>query len=169
MKKVLISTILSIAAFNAIAADAPVAVSYTHLDVYKRQKCGYLGDPVNSCSKVPRCGEEYQSRISGPLLDRFDIRVEVPAINVFNLDKNEVSETSEVVSARVKKAREIQNQRYQNYGFNVNAYAEGKALEECAGLDFDSEEILKSAMSKFSLSMRGYTRILRVALSLIHI
>ena len=126
-------------------------------------KCGYLGDPVNSCSKVPRCGEEYQSRISGPLLDRFDIRVEVPAINVFNLDKNEVSETSEVVSARVKKAREIQNQRYQNYGFNVNAYAEGKALEECAGLDFDSEEILKSAMSKFSLSMRGYTRILRVA------
>lgn len=126
-------------------------------------KCGYLGDPVNSCSKVPRCGEEYQSRISGPLLDRFDIRVEVPAINVFNLDKNEVSETSAVVVERVKKAREIQNKRYAEYQFDVNAYAEGKALEDCTNLDAESEEILKSAMTKFSLSMRGYTRILRVA------
>lgn len=127
-------------------------------------KCGNFGDANNMCSKAPRCAEDYQSKISGPLFDRFDIRVDVMAIDIFSKEiENEDAESSSVVAARVAKARKIQEERYKNQSFKVNANADGEVLEQCTKLDVDSRELLKKAVEKFSMSMRGYNRILRVA------
>jgi magnesium chelatase family protein len=126
-------------------------------------KCGYFGDGINSCSKMPKCAEDYQSRISGPLLDRFDIRVDVPQLSVFELEDISEVESTAIVAKRVAEARQIQLERYKGSGVTQNAYADGEELGKAVELDKESKELLKKAMEKFSLSMRGYNRILRVA------
>lgn len=127
-------------------------------------KCGYFGDPKNGCNKMFKCAEEYQSRISGPLLDRFDIRIEVPAIGVLELDKiGESSESSACVRERVIKAREIQFNRYDGYNVSLNSQADGELLSDFTYLDDDSQKLLHQAVEKMGLSMRGYHRVLRVA------
>jgi magnesium chelatase family protein len=125
-------------------------------------RCGYFGDISQNCSKAPRCAQEYQSRISGPLLDRFDLRVDVPATNAFEEDAD-TGEKSEVISKRVAAAREIQLKRYQGYGVKINAYADGEILADAVALGNEELDFLKKAVEKFKLSMRGYNRVLRVA------
>lgn len=127
-------------------------------------KCGHFGDIELSCTKVPRCAEDYQSKISGPLLDRFDIRVDVQAVNAFEISEStEASESSEVVSSRINTARKIQEERYKNCDFSVNSDADGEQLYNLVKIDEDAKEILKASIEKFKLSMRGYNRVLRVA------
>lgn len=126
-------------------------------------KCGYFGDAANACTKVPRCAEDYQSKISGPLLDRFDIRVDVPAIHSWELESEEKSESSVTVAERVSKARTIQMKRYDESGISLNSYADGELLNNVTELDAESKELLKQSQEKFGLSMRGYNRVLRVA------
>jgi len=126
-------------------------------------KCGYFGDVKNSCTKVPRCAQDYQSKISGPLLDRFDLRVDVPAISSWEMEHDEVSESSEIVAQRVAKARDIQLKRYENLGVSLNSYADGEVLNNVTKLDADSKDLLKNAQEKFGMSMRGYNRVLRVS------
>lgn len=126
-------------------------------------RCGFFGDANNSCSKVPKCAQDYQSKISGPLLDRFDIRAEVPAVNVFDIEKEEECEDSNVVAQRVQNARIIQEERYKDEGVTLNAHADGKLLDKHTALSEDSLELLKKSVEKFSLSMRGYNRVLRIA------
>lgn len=126
-------------------------------------KCGNFGDANNMCSKAPRCAEDYQSKISGPLFDRFDIRVDVMAIDIFGAEGTTESEPSAAVAARVLAARKIQEERYKNENFKVNANADGEVLEQCTALDVESRDLLKKAVEKFGMSMRGYNRILRVA------
>lgn len=125
-------------------------------------KCGNFGDANNMCGRAPMCAHDYQSKISGPLFDRFDIRVDVLAIDVFAPETLE-NEPSDIVAKRVLSARLLQAERYKNCNFNVNAQADGKILEACTQMDENSRNVLQKAMEKFSISMRGYTRILRVA------
>ncbi len=126
-------------------------------------KCGYFGDPKNSCTKIPRCAEDYQSKISGPLLDRFDIRVDVLAIPRIEMEQESDAESSEVVAKRVARAREIQLTRYKDLGISLNAYADGSVLDNVTKLDEESKNLLLDSQDKFGLSMRGFNRVLRVA------
>ena len=127
-------------------------------------KCGYLTDPSRACARVPVCGEEYLGRISGPLMDRFDLRVEVPPVAYTDLDLPATGETSATIAARVGAARAVQTRRFEGHpGMRVNADAEGAKLEEIAALDSDSRSLLTRVAERFGLTARGYHRVLRVA------
>ena len=127
-------------------------------------KCGYLADPSRACARVPVCGEDYLGRISGPLMDRFDLRVEVPPVAFTDLDLPATGDSSEQVAARVARARQRQAQRFAGTpGVRVNADAEGALLEDIATPDADGRALLSRVADRFGLSARGYHRILRVA------
>lgn len=126
-------------------------------------RCGYLGDQSRSCNKAPRCGGDYQSKISGPLYDRIDIHVEVPQVTPSDLTKEPAKEGSEEVSNRVRKAREIQLERYKSHNISYNSQADGEVLLNYVKLDKESQALLEKAYDKLNLSMRGYNRVLRVA------
>ena len=126
-------------------------------------RCGYLGDNDLACSRAPRCGEDYQARLSGPLLDRFDIQIEVPAVKPEELDLPASGETSAVIRDRVLRAREVQMLRYKNEPISTNALADGDVLQQAASLDEDGRGLLQDAARQMKLSARGYHRILRVA------
>lgn len=127
-------------------------------------KCGYLTEPARACGRAPVCGEDYLSRISGPLMDRFDLRIEVPPVAFADLDLPQNSETSADVAARVAAARHVQADRFQDFdAIRVNADAEGSLLEEIATPDPEGRTLLSHAAERFGLTARGYHRILRVA------
>ncbi|NOZ64895.1 MAG: YifB family Mg chelatase-like AAA ATPase [Alphaproteobacteria bacterium] len=129
-------------------------------------RCGYLDDPAQACSRAPRCAVDYQSKISGPMMDRFDIHIEVPAVSAHDLTLPAPSEGSPDVAARVMAARTLQTERYQAMGLNhirCNAEVDGEALEAVASLDKAGQEILTQAIDVMRLTARGYHRILRVA------
>ncbi|AKO98192.1 Mg chelatase-related protein [Marinovum algicola DG 898] len=127
-------------------------------------KCGYLPDPARACARVPQCGEEYMGRISGPLMDRFDLRVDVPPVSFADLDLPEGGDSSAEVAARVATARAMQSARYAALeDTRVNADIQGKALEAFATPDTEGRALLLTAAERFGLSARGYHRVLRVA------
>ncbi|WP_371168430.1 YifB family Mg chelatase-like AAA ATPase [Aliiroseovarius sp. 2305UL8-7] len=127
-------------------------------------KCGHLTDPNRACNRAPLCGEDYMGRISGPLLDRFDMRIEVPPVMFQDLDLPANGEQSHAIAARVTSARAIQTDRYADHpDVTTNADIEGEMLAEVANPDTDGRDILVKASERFGLSARGYHRILRVA------
>ncbi|MCZ8336321.1 MAG: YifB family Mg chelatase-like AAA ATPase [Rhodobacteraceae bacterium] len=127
-------------------------------------RCGYLTDPARACTKAPLCGEDYLGRISGPLMDRFDLRVEVPPVAWQDLDLAATGESSATVAARVAAARARQTQRFAAHpGLRVNADMEGRLLEDTATPDAEGRAFLTRAAERFGLTARGYHRILRVA------
>lgn len=127
-------------------------------------KCGYLAEPARACARVPVCGEDYLGRISGPLMDRFDLRVEVPPVAYAELDLPHVGEGSAQVAARVAKARAVQDRRFAGQpALRVNADVEGTLLEEVAAPDTEGRALLAQVAERFGLSARGYHRVLRVA------
>ena len=127
-------------------------------------KCGYMTDPARACAKAPVCGEDYMSRISGPLMDRFDLRVEVPPVAYTDLDLPSSGDSSATVAARVQTARARQTRRFANAPqARVNADMEGALLEETASPDAEGRALLAKVAERFGLSARGYHRILRVA------
>ncbi|OWU81886.1 YifB family Mg chelatase-like AAA ATPase [Phaeobacter sp. 22II1-1F12B] len=127
-------------------------------------KCGYLSDPERACSRVPQCGEDYLGRISGPLMDRFDLRVEVPPVRFTDLDLPANGESSATVAARVKAARETQAQRYADHPtIRQNADIQGDLLESVATPDAEGRALLTRIAERFGLSARGYHRVLRTA------
>ncbi len=127
-------------------------------------KCGYLPDPARACARVPACGEDYLGRISGPLMDRFDLRIDVPPVAYSDLDLPESGDSSPTVAARVLAAREIQTARFADHpGVRVNADAEGSLLERIAMPEAAGKELLSRVAERFGLSARGYHRVLRVA------
>ena len=128
-------------------------------------RCGYLGNPQKECTRAPRCGEEYMRKISGPLLDRIDIFVDVPDVTVSDFAQNKDDiETSCDVRKRVIQAREIQAERYKEYGFSTNAEADGHELEKY--LTDGAKEILYRCIDKAKISARGYYRIVKLARTL---
>ena len=127
-------------------------------------KCGYMTDPARACARVPVCGEEYLGRISGPMMDRFDLRVEVPPVAYSDLDLPASGETSATVAARVAAARARQALRFQGHAAaRVNADLEGSLLEATASPDAEGRALLVRVAERFGLSARGYHRVLRVA------
>jgi magnesium chelatase family protein len=127
-------------------------------------KCGYLADAARACARVPICGEEYMGRISGPLMDRFDLRVEVPPVAYTDLDLPEDGESSATIAARVAAARQVQTERFADApDVRVNAEAEGRLLEQVATPDAEGRALLVKVAERFGLSARGYHRVLRVA------
>ncbi|MGE4063885.1 MAG: YifB family Mg chelatase-like AAA ATPase [Rhodospirillaceae bacterium] len=126
-------------------------------------RCGHLDDPALACGKAPRCALEYQGKISGPMFDRIDLHVDVPAVDPLDLSAPSVAERSEAVAGRVAAARSRQHLRYGNGGPACNAEADGEILETVAAPDADGRTLLTQAAEKMKLSARGYHRILRVA------
>ncbi len=127
-------------------------------------KCGYLSDPARACARVPQCGEDYMGRISGPLLDRFDLRVEVPPVAFSDLDLPSSGNSSQQVAYRVAAARDLQEQRFADYpDLHQNADAEGAVLDQISTPDAAGRDLLTRAANRFGLSARGYHRVLRVA------
>ncbi len=125
--------------------------------------CGYYGSRVREC----RCGSheirKYLDRISGPLLDRIDIQVEVDAVPPEEIAGKAQEESSAEVRARVERARRIQLKRFEHEGIRCNAQMNNRQMEACADLEKQAEDFLLSAMRKFGLSMRAYGRIRKVA------
>ena len=129
-------------------------------------RCGNLGNPALACSRAPKCAEEYQSRISGPLLDRIDIHIEVPAVSPWEMNDVKKGESSAAIRERVIKAREIQAERFRRMGhpeLNTNSQLRGDMLEATAALDGDASALLIGFAEKAGLSARAYHRTLRLA------
>ncbi len=126
-------------------------------------RCGYLSEPAQSCGRVPKCGRDYQARISGPLLDRIDIHVEVAAVSAQDLALPPPAEGSAAVAARVARARDIQRERYDGENIRTNAEPEGELLDRVAKPDAAGVKLLTEAADKMRLTARGYHRVLRVA------
>ena len=127
-------------------------------------KCGYLFDAARACARVPICGEDYLGRISGPLMDRFDLRLDVPPVALSDLDLPSAGDRSADVAARVENARAVQAERFHDAsGVHLNADAEGGLLEEIAAPDAEGRAFLLKVADKFGLTARGYHRVLRVA------
>jgi len=127
-------------------------------------KCGYLSDPARACARVPHCGEDYMGRISGPLMDRFDLRVDVPPVAYIDLDLPPQGASSAEVAARVQAARDVQLARFAGApDMRVNADATGDVLEQIATPDAEARALLTKVAERFGLSARGYHRVIRVA------
>jgi magnesium chelatase family protein len=129
-------------------------------------KCGMAGEPGHTCRTGPRCAADYQGRISGPLLDRMDIQLELAAVRASDLALPAPKEKSSDVASRVAKARAIQQQRFVELGqpmLRLNAEADGRILETIAVLDQPGLTLLRDAADAMNLSARGYHRVLRVA------
>ncbi|MEO3427807.1 YifB family Mg chelatase-like AAA ATPase [Pelagibius sp. CAU 1746] len=133
-------------------------------------RCGYLDDPSRACARAPRCAADYQAKISGPLFDRIDLHVDVPAVSAADLSLPPPAEDSAVVAARVAAARARQSARFANLPEEsrprTNAEADGRLLEEIAAPDAEGRELLTQAAEALKLSARGYHRVLRVARTL---
>jgi magnesium chelatase family protein len=126
--------------------------------------CGYRGDPKKNCSCSPGQIKRYISKISGPLLDRIDLHVEVPGVTYGELMGGSCGESSKTVRKRVMRARELQRMRYSgNPSVRYNGDMGQKEIEVFCKIDEHSKEILKVAMEKYGLSARSIHRILRVA------
>ncbi len=128
--------------------------------------CGHLDDAALACGRAPKCAQDYQSKISGPLFDRIDLHIDVPAVSAADLTLPPPAEGSAQVAARVAKARAIQAERYKKDGLRTNAEADGELLEQVGALDEPSRKLLTQAIEKFRLSARGFHRVLRVARTL---
>ncbi len=133
-------------------------------------RCGHLDDPALACSRAPKCARDYQARISGPLLDRFDLHVEVAAVSAGDLALPPPSEDSATVAARVRDARARQQARYARLGngagIAANSAADGALLDKVASPDAAGQALLTEATERMHLTARGYHRVLRVARTL---
>jgi magnesium chelatase family protein len=136
-------------------------------------RCGHLDDASRACSKAPRCAADYQTRISGPLFDRIDCHVDVPAVSASDLSLPPPAEDSGIVAARIAKARAAQTARYAAEAndnkaspIRTNAEADGELLEKIAAPDQAGRALLTQATEQLKLSARGYHRVLRVARTL---
>ena len=126
--------------------------------------CGYYGDPTHHCVCSPGQISRYLSKISGPLLDRIDLHVEVPVVPFSQLSQMKQGESSATIRERVIKARQIQEQRFANdKGVYCNAQMTERMLHLYAEPDAQSLDLLRTAMERLSLSARAYSRILKVA------
>lgn len=132
-------------------------------------RCGMAGEPGRTCARGPRCVSDYQARVSGPLLDRIDIRIDVPAVSATDLIRPMAAETSETVAARVARARALQIDRFARLGMagvTSNARASTALVEKMAEPDPGGLQLLRDAAEKMRFSARGYHRVLKVARTL---
>ena len=134
-------------------------------------RCGYLDDASRACTRAPKCAVDYQAKISGPMFDRIDCHVEVPAVSAADLSLPPPREDSATVAARVAVVRAIQTDRYRALATNgkqvrTNAEADGELLQQVTPMDQAAKQLLTEAAERLKLSARGYHRVLRVARTL---
>ena len=126
--------------------------------------CGYFGDLKRECRCGPVQVQRYRQRISGPLLDRIDLHIEVPAVEYRDVASERAEETSAAIRERIMRARERQQERFRNDGkVNCNARMATRQLKQHCKLSQDSQELIRVAMSELNLSARAYDRILKVS------
>ncbi|MGC6485346.1 MAG: YifB family Mg chelatase-like AAA ATPase [Candidatus Puniceispirillales bacterium] len=126
-------------------------------------RCGYLGDPARACTRAPLCSRQYLAKISGPMLDRFDMMIEVPEVQIKALSRAGKSEQSDDVAARIMDARQFAHARPQQADGLANAYLSTDMLEQVTALDDKARGMIDEAATKQGLSARGYHRLLKVA------
>lgn len=129
-------------------------------------RCGMAGEPGHVCAKGPKCQTDYQARISGPLLDRIDLRIDVPALTALDLIAPAEAESSHIVANRVKRARNIQIDRFEKLGLpniRTNGDCPANLIEKIVILDNDATLLLRNISEKMRLSARAYHRVLKVA------
>lgn len=127
-------------------------------------RCGYLGDSGRECTRAPSCGQDYQNKLSGPLLDRIDLHVELPAVNTLEMFDMAEGEPSATVAARVAAARNLQTGRYAGLqSVRTNSDLSAEAIEKFAMPDAKGMNLLRQATEKLGLSMRSFHRVLKVA------
>ncbi|MFV0410263.1 MAG: YifB family Mg chelatase-like AAA ATPase [Paracoccus sp. (in: a-proteobacteria)] len=132
-------------------------------------RCGHLADAARACSRAPICGEDYLGRISGPLMDRFDLRIEVPPLGLDELNLPASGDSSADIALRVADARSRQARRFADLGaeaLRCNAEASPALLERIAAPDGEGQALILSAAERLGLTARGYHRILRTARSI---
>jgi magnesium chelatase family protein len=125
--------------------------------------CGFFGDPVRECTCTASIVTRYQKRISGPLLDRIDIHVEVPRVDFEKLTANRLGEPSHLIQARVQAAREIQRERFMGSQMTSNADMGPSEVRKNCDLDETGKVLVKQAMNTLQLSARAFHRILKLA------
>ena len=125
--------------------------------------CGYFGSNDKECSCNESQIQKYINKISGPLLDRIDIHIEVESVKYDKLESNSLAESSKVIRERVNNARSIQLERYKNHNIFSNSQLTPKLINEYCKLSFESKKILRNAFENLGLSARAYNRILKVA------
>ncbi len=126
-------------------------------------KCGYYGDPKHECTCTPPQIQKYMSKISGPMLDRIDIHVEVPSVSYSDLSSDAKEETSAEIKKRVEKARLIQHNRYKDDGIYTNSQLSSSMIRKYCRISTEIKEVLRSAFDNLGLSARAHDRILKVA------
>jgi len=125
--------------------------------------CGYFGDRVRTCRCTPQQIRQYQGKISGPLMDRIDLHIEVPAVKYRALSGKEAGESSQSIKSRVAAAREIQKNRFNQDGLACNARMSEKQIKAFCSIDEDSHKLIEMAIEKLGLSARAINRILKVS------
>ena len=125
--------------------------------------CGYFSDPKKTCVCTPNQIQKYISKISGPLLDRIDIHIEVPAVSYQDLTNKSAGESSSEIRKRVEQAKGIQKSRFETSKTFANAHMNTRQIKKLCPLDTESHDLLKMAMNEMGISARAYHRILKVA------
>lgn len=125
--------------------------------------CGFYGSKEKECNCTPQAISKYMGKISGPLLDRIDIQIEVTPVKYQKLEGDTQNETSEQIKQRVNEARKIQQERYLEYGIFSNSELTPKLIEKYCKLDAKCKKLLQNAFEKLGLSARAHARILKVA------
>lgn len=152
---------------NALIARANAHVTYPArfqlIAAMNPCRCGYVTEASQACGRAPKCAMDYQAKLSGPLLDRFDLFLEMPAVSIDDLQNTPRGEPSQSVAARVARARERQIARNDN---QINATLSGEKLDDICVIDTDGKNLMAQAADKMRLSARGYHRVLRVARSI---
>ena len=126
-------------------------------------KCGFMTDPDQACGRAPNCGADYLGRISGPLMDRFDLRIEAPAVRFQDLALPADGERSQSIAKRVLTARQLQETRFRKTNIATNSDLKGDAMDQLCVLSEDAKTYLQAAAEKLNLTARGYHRMMRVA------
>lgn len=141
----------------------PLPIPNLHSNDLHACPCGYYGDPLKACTCSSSTITRYQKRLSGPLLDRIDIHVEVPRVNYEKLSDDRLGEPSISVRTRVEAARQLQRQRFAGLNVHHNADMGVAEVRKFCELDNESRLLIKSAMSQMQLTARAYHRILKLA------
>lgn len=148
---------------SRVNASLTFPASFTLITSMNPCACGYLNDPSHECICTPQQIKNYQGKISGPLMDRLDIFVEVPPTSYEEIQNKPKSESSQTIKERVDAAREIQNKRYEKLDIYYNAQLTPKLMEKYCTLGKEEQKLMEKVYDKMSLSARGYHRILKLA------
>ena len=148
---------------SRVAGSLTYPSAFTLVAAMNPCPCGFFGHPTRKCTCSPNAVHKYLNRISGPMLDRLDLHIEVPPVEYSDLKSDALEESSQSILERVSKAREIQNKRYKGTGITCNARLLPGMLSKYCVLSEEAEEMLSASFNRLGLSARAYDRILKVS------